>query len=67
MKLPHTKKILESKQGPICHMLDSLSNQDENFYYSVPRPYKSMIDQATEINQHVRDLRKGKASDFKMR
>jgi hypothetical protein len=44
MKLPHTKKILESKQGPICHMLDSLSNQDENFYYSVPRPYKSMID-----------------------
>ena len=38
------QQILQKTLEPECEMLENLNNDDENFYYSVPRPYKCMID-----------------------
>jgi hypothetical protein len=48
-------------------MLESMKREEEDFYFSVPRPYKDMIHQGDEITRLTGDLRGGKVSLFAAR
>lgn len=49
------------------NMLANMKPDEENYYYSVPRPYKHMIGQALEIDADIARMGKCKATAFKMR
>jgi len=63
------KKALLEKDLTVCckmptNMLKHMKEDEENYYYSVPRPYKHMIGQATEIDQEIAKMGAKKVSAF---
>lgn len=62
------KKAFLADQTVCCkvptNMLKHMKEDEENYYYSVPRPYKHMIGQATEIDQEIAKMGTKKVSAF---
>jgi hypothetical protein len=55
MKDKYSKEIknsLDCCKNP-TNMLKYMKADEENYYYSVPRPYRHMIGQAEEINKEI--------------
>jgi len=58
---------VKTKKKGTTNALENMKRDDEDFYFSVPRPYKDIIGQAEEINRFTTNLREGKVSLFKER